>query len=192
MMHRIVPELDETFAWMVPPILNPRDAARHGFRRGAGPPCRAGLRSHGAGDESRWFSPPEPVPAVTAVCYTVRSRMAAINSLAMTIMGGYTMDDLFEHMMESDHDRAINGFYKHFMIFAAVIAVLAIINIAMAGNSGCTGWCSAGASASACTHSSCSCASLSARRRCASFVMLAGPHAHSGAGTDGQTPGTQA
>ncbi len=23
MMHRIVPELDETFAWMVPPILNP-------------------------------------------------------------------------------------------------------------------------------------------------------------------------
>jgi 2TM domain len=43
------------------------------------------------------------------------------------------MDDLFEHMMESDHDRAINGFYKHFMIFAAVIAVLAVINVVMAG-----------------------------------------------------------
>jgi hypothetical protein len=41
------------------------------------------------------------------------------------------MDDLFEHMMESDRDRAINGVYKHFMIFAAVIAVLAIVNIAM-------------------------------------------------------------
>jgi 2TM domain-containing protein len=40
------------------------------------------------------------------------------------------MDDLFEHMMESDRDRAINGFYKHFLIYAAVIAVLAIINIA--------------------------------------------------------------
>ena len=43
------------------------------------------------------------------------------------------MDDLFEHMMESDRDRAINGFYKHFMIFAVVIALLAVVNVVMAG-----------------------------------------------------------
>lgn len=40
------------------------------------------------------------------------------------------MDDLFEHMMESERDRSINGFYKHFLIYAAVIAVLAVLNIA--------------------------------------------------------------
>src|SRR5262245_32280458 len=40
------------------------------------------------------------------------------------------MDDLFEHMMESDHDRSINGFYRHFLIYAAVIAGLAVLNIA--------------------------------------------------------------
>jgi hypothetical protein len=85
------------------------------------------------------------------------------------------MDDLFEHMMESDHDRAINGFYKHFMIFAAVIAVLAVINVVMAGKFWLhwvlLGW----GSGSVCTHSSCSCASLSARPRCERFVTLAGP-----------------
>lgn len=40
------------------------------------------------------------------------------------------MDDLFERMMEREHDRAIDGFYKHFMIFAAVIGLLAIVNVA--------------------------------------------------------------
>jgi hypothetical protein len=39
------------------------------------------------------------------------------------------MDDLFEHQMESERDRAINGFYTHFMIFLAVISGLAIINL---------------------------------------------------------------
>jgi hypothetical protein len=39
------------------------------------------------------------------------------------------MDDLFEHAMESERDKAINGFYSHFSIFLAVIAGLAIINL---------------------------------------------------------------
>jgi hypothetical protein len=39
------------------------------------------------------------------------------------------MDDLFEHLMESERDRAINGFYTHFIAFLAVIAGLAIINL---------------------------------------------------------------
>ena len=43
------------------------------------------------------------------------------------------MDDLFEHQhgieSVSERDRAINGFYRHFMIFIAVIAGLAIINL---------------------------------------------------------------
>jgi hypothetical protein len=39
------------------------------------------------------------------------------------------MDDLFEHQMESERDKAINGFYTHFMIFLAVITGLAIINL---------------------------------------------------------------
>ncbi|MFA5949827.1 MAG: 2TM domain-containing protein [Hyphomicrobium sp.] len=38
------------------------------------------------------------------------------------------MDDLFEHMVARDQDRAINGFYTHFLIFAAVMAVLAVLN----------------------------------------------------------------
>ena len=38
------------------------------------------------------------------------------------------MDDLFEHAMESERDKAINGFYTHFIMFLAVIAGLAIIN----------------------------------------------------------------
>jgi len=43
------------------------------------------------------------------------------------------MDDLFEHQhgIESQHerDRAINGFYTHVMIFVAVIAGLAVVNL---------------------------------------------------------------
>jgi hypothetical protein len=39
------------------------------------------------------------------------------------------MDDLFEHQMESERDKAINGFYTHFMIFLAVVTGLAIINL---------------------------------------------------------------
>lgn len=39
------------------------------------------------------------------------------------------MDDLFEHAMESERDKAINGFYTHFIIFLAVIAVLAVVNL---------------------------------------------------------------
>lgn len=39
------------------------------------------------------------------------------------------MDDLFEHAMESERDKAINGFYTHFIVFLAVIAGLAIINL---------------------------------------------------------------
>jgi hypothetical protein len=39
------------------------------------------------------------------------------------------MDDLFEHAMESERDKAINGFYTHFIIFLAVIAGLAIVNL---------------------------------------------------------------
>jgi len=39
------------------------------------------------------------------------------------------MDDLFEHLMESERDKSINGFYTHFIVFIAVIAVLAIINL---------------------------------------------------------------
>jgi hypothetical protein len=39
------------------------------------------------------------------------------------------MDDLFEHAMETERDKAINGFYTHFSIFLAVIAGLAIINL---------------------------------------------------------------
>lgn len=43
--------------------------------------------------------------------------------------GGIAMDDLFEHAMESERDKAINGFYTHFIIFLAVIAVLAVVNL---------------------------------------------------------------
>lgn len=39
------------------------------------------------------------------------------------------MDDLFEHLMESERDKAINGFYTHFIAFLAVIAGLAILNL---------------------------------------------------------------
>jgi hypothetical protein len=39
------------------------------------------------------------------------------------------MDDLFEHLMESERDRAINGFYTHFVIFLAVITALAVFNL---------------------------------------------------------------
>lgn len=39
------------------------------------------------------------------------------------------MDDLFEHQMESERDKAINGFYTHFIIFLAVIAGLALVNL---------------------------------------------------------------
>lgn len=39
------------------------------------------------------------------------------------------MDDLFEHAMETERDKAINGFYTHFIIFLAVIAVLAVVNL---------------------------------------------------------------
>ncbi len=39
------------------------------------------------------------------------------------------MDDLFEHAMESKRDKAINGFYTHFIVFLAVIAGLAVINL---------------------------------------------------------------
>ncbi len=39
------------------------------------------------------------------------------------------MDDLFEHAMESERDKAINGYYTHFIVFLAVIAGLAIINL---------------------------------------------------------------
>lgn len=39
------------------------------------------------------------------------------------------MDDLFEHLMESERDKAINGFYTHFVVFLAVIAGLALVNL---------------------------------------------------------------
>lgn len=39
------------------------------------------------------------------------------------------MDDLFEHLTESERDRAINGFYTHFIVFLAVIAGLAVVNL---------------------------------------------------------------
>jgi len=43
------------------------------------------------------------------------------------------MDDLFEHQhgieSVSERDKAINGFYTHFMIFLAIIAGLAIVNL---------------------------------------------------------------
>lgn len=39
------------------------------------------------------------------------------------------MDDLFEHQMESERDKAINAFYTHFMIFLGVITALAIVNL---------------------------------------------------------------
>lgn len=39
------------------------------------------------------------------------------------------MDDLFEHLMESERDKSINGFYTHFIVFLAVIAGLALINL---------------------------------------------------------------
>lgn len=39
------------------------------------------------------------------------------------------MDDLFEHLMESERDKAINGFYTHFIVFLAVIAGLALVNL---------------------------------------------------------------
>lgn len=39
------------------------------------------------------------------------------------------MDDLFEHLMESERDKAINGFYTHFVVFLSVIFGLALINL---------------------------------------------------------------
>jgi hypothetical protein len=39
------------------------------------------------------------------------------------------MDDLFEHLMESERDKAINGFYTHFIVFLSVIAGLALVNL---------------------------------------------------------------
>ncbi|WP_295555452.1 2TM domain-containing protein [uncultured Hyphomicrobium sp.] len=39
------------------------------------------------------------------------------------------MDDLFEHLMESERDKAINGFYTHFIVFLSVIAGLAVVNL---------------------------------------------------------------
>lgn len=39
------------------------------------------------------------------------------------------MDDLFEHLMESERDKAINGFYTHFVVFLTVIAGLAVVNL---------------------------------------------------------------
>jgi hypothetical protein len=39
------------------------------------------------------------------------------------------MDDLFEHLMEGERDKAINGFYTHFIVFLSVIAGLALINL---------------------------------------------------------------
>ncbi|HEX2840202.1 2TM domain-containing protein [Hyphomicrobium sp.] len=39
------------------------------------------------------------------------------------------MDDLFEQLMESERDKAINGFYTHFIVFLAVIAGLALVNL---------------------------------------------------------------
>lgn len=41
----------------------------------------------------------------------------------------FAMDDLFEKMMAREQDRAIAGFYTHFLIFVAVLALLAIINL---------------------------------------------------------------
>ncbi len=39
------------------------------------------------------------------------------------------MDDLFENLMKRERDRAIHGFYTHFIIFLAVIAGLALVNL---------------------------------------------------------------
>lgn len=39
------------------------------------------------------------------------------------------MDDLFENLMKRERDRAINGFYTHFIVFLAVIAGLALVNL---------------------------------------------------------------
>ena len=44
------------------------------------------------------------------------------------------MDDLFEHLMESERDKAINGFYTHFITFLAVIFVLALVNLVSGDN----------------------------------------------------------
>lgn len=46
------------------------------------------------------------------------------------------MDDLFEHQMQSERDRAINSFYAHFTWFLAAMAVLAIVALV----SGDTDW----------------------------------------------------
>ncbi|WP_072396952.1 2TM domain-containing protein [Hyphomicrobium sp. CS1GBMeth3] len=43
------------------------------------------------------------------------------------------MDDLFEHLMESERDKAINGFYTHFIVFLSVIAALAVVNLISGG-----------------------------------------------------------
>src|SRR5512138_2173365 len=50
--------------------------------------------------------------------------------------GGLAMDDLFEHQMQSERDKAINTFYTHFTTFLAVMAVLAIVALV----SGDTDW----------------------------------------------------
>lgn len=42
------------------------------------------------------------------------------------------MDDIFEQMAARDADRAISGFYTHFIIFVTVIALLAVVNIVTA------------------------------------------------------------
>lgn len=39
------------------------------------------------------------------------------------------MDDLFEKMAAHDQDRAIGGFYVHFVVFVVVVALLAVVNI---------------------------------------------------------------
>lgn len=39
------------------------------------------------------------------------------------------MDDLFEQSSASERDKAINGFYTHFIVFLAVIAGLALVNL---------------------------------------------------------------
>ena len=46
------------------------------------------------------------------------------------------MDDLFEHQMASERDKAINAFYTHFTSYLAIMAVLAIVALV----SGDTDW----------------------------------------------------
>lgn len=46
------------------------------------------------------------------------------------------MDDLFEHQMQSERDKAINAFYTHFTTYLGVMALLAIVALV----SGDTDW----------------------------------------------------